>query len=214
MIEVIPAVMPYSKEDVEDKISRVKDVSEWIQLDVMDGNFVQSISWPYKEGDINDFSQYSDLNISLDLMTNNPEIESLKWVGVGVKRIIIHVESITDKSFLQELRNEEVEITLSLSPSTPNSVLDEYEGMYDSVQFMGIEKIGYQGQKFQEIVPDKIKEFKKIHPETKVGVDGGVNFETAPLLVESGVDRLISGSALFDSENISETYKKFQDLVN
>ena len=78
--------------------------------------------------------------------------------------------------------------------------------------FMGIDSVGFQGQIFDEKVIAKIKEVKKIYPELTIQIDGGVNLETAPLLKAAGADRLVIGSAIFESENIVEAIEKFKVL--
>src|ERR1019366_10613197 len=83
-----------------------------------------------------------------------------------------------------------VEIGMGISMHTPNALLDEYlttntEGrtLADFVQFMGIEKIGYQGQHFDPEVLDKIGDLREKFPDAIISVDGGVNFENAHDLV-------------------------------
>ena len=79
---------------------------------------------------------------------------------------------------------------------------------------MGIARIGYQGEQFDERVIDRIKEFKKAYPYSIVSVDGGVNKESAPLLKEAGVDRLVIGSAIFNSGSPEENLQSFEKLLN
>ena len=82
----------------------------------------------------------------------------------------------------------------------------------DFVQFMGIKKIGYQGQEFDTEVLDKISDLRKNFPDTIISVDGGVNFENAQDIVEAGVNRLVSGSAIYESDNIREAITELTNL--
>lgn len=70
---------------------------------------------------------------------------------------------------------------------------------------MGIEKIGFQAQPFDVRVLENVKKIKEIYPSILISIDGGVNLQSAPMLVEAGADRLVVGSALFNSNSISDT---------
>lgn len=244
-IEIIPAVMPNNFQDLTEKIDVVADFVQWIQIDVMDKKFVNSLSWPY--GDKSHFEKiqeqeeglphWQDVNFSIDLMVLNPEEEAPKWVNAGASEIIIHIESLKsgrhfgeklnssrrpdekedlsqDTTFLKELKeSSDIEICLALATETPITALDKYEGFYDSVQFMGIDHIGYQGQEFNENVLDKIRDFRSKNPEMPIGIDGGVNFENIEELVEVGATRIVSGSAIFESVDISSTIREMKNLV-
>jgi ribulose-phosphate 3-epimerase len=84
--------------------------------------------------------------------------------------------------------------------------------MVDFVQFMGIRNVGYQHQGFDEAIFEKIADLRQRYSGVIISVDGGVNFDNAGRLVESGVNRLISGSAIFESENIKETIEEFRKI--
>jgi ribulose-phosphate 3-epimerase len=77
---------------------------------------------------------------------------------------------------------------------------------------MGIDEIGFQGQLFDERVISKIEEFKNKFPKVTVSVDGGVNLESAPKLVKAGAERLVSGSAIFGSDDIESTIGLLKNL--
>jgi len=77
---------------------------------------------------------------------------------------------------------------------------------------MGIEHIGFQGEPFNEKVIEQIKNLKEKYPDLIISVDGSVNENTAPLLVEAGATRLIIGSALNESYDVEETIREFEEL--
>lgn len=222
--EIIPAVMPDSYEDLTDKISRVSKLVDWVQIDVMDGKFVKSKSWPYdkykyfeemveqEEG----LPHWEELNFSIDLMVDDPKKEATKWIEAGASRVIIHIESLRpkDEEFLKELKeNGTVEVCLALSPKTETSDLDKYKGLYDSVQFMGIQNVGYQGEPFVEEVLDKIKDFHEKNKDIPIGIDGGVSFDNIEDLDSVGVSRFVSGSVLFNSIDMEETLDEMRGML-
>ncbi len=243
MIEIIPAIMPKSFEDLNEDLSLVSGLVSHVQIDVMDGVFVPSRSWPYVKNDDTkksgiadpDFAQivkeeggfplWEELDFEVDLMVSNPRVAVPEWIAAGAKRIIVHVESMSEpKAILQEIKSTlpsidsflYTEIGIALNPETPNEVVEPLivAELVDFVQFMGIQKIGFQGQPFDERVLEKISSLRAAHPDVTISVDGSVNMETAPRLVEAGANRLVIGSAIFESENIPEAIDEFFNLVS
>jgi ribulose-phosphate 3-epimerase len=217
MIEIIPAIMPNSFKDLNEKYSLIKEYADIVQIDVMDGNFVQSKNWPY----INEnkglpfvatkgspLLPLIDFNFEVDLMVMNPEKVIESWIKAGAKRVIIHIESVEkiEEVFLKIPSN--IEVGIALNTTTPNEIIYPLIEKIDFVQFMGIEKIGYQGQSFDERVLAKIVDLRAKFPRVIISVDGGVNLETAPKLVEAGANRLVSGSAIFESEDVGAIINK------
>ncbi len=159
---------------------------------------------------------WDEVDFELDLMIEVTEEKLADLMKIGPKRIIFHIESLKDpKTFFENLDQyikDTVEIGIGINISTPVSVVADIKDQIKFVQCMGIEKIGFQGHPFDERVVDKIREIKNLYPDLLVSVDGAVSFDTAPQLVEAGADRLIVGSAIFESENIGETIKELKNL--
>ncbi len=231
MTEIIPAIMPESFGDLKDKMREVSSLVSFVQIDLMDGDFVPSISWPYNDekdegfesilkGD-DDMPYLGELEFEVDLMVKDQEIEALKWMRAGARRIIGHFEAMDDpKGFIDNIRNESpsvdsflsVELGIAIGIETSIEKIEPYISEIDFVQCMGIGKIGYQGESFDDRVVEKVKLLRKRYPKLIISVDGGVNQDTAPQLIESGVNRLAIGSAVFKSDNIEEAVEKFQSL--
>ncbi|HJL55774.1 MAG: hypothetical protein QGH85_01520 [Candidatus Pacebacteria bacterium] len=209
MAEVIPAIMPDSFNDLNEKYAQVKDFVSIVQIDVMDGKFVPSKNFPYIQNDENNLSQI-DFDFEVDLMVSNPENFIESWVKAGAKRIIIHIESVEriEDVFLKV--PSDIETGIALNTTTPNEKIYPLIEKINFVQFMGIEKIGYQGQDFDERVLNKIADLRRKFPRVIISVDGGVSLETAPRLVEAGANRLVSGSAIFESSNIKDTIEQLK----
>jgi len=235
MTEVLPAIIPTSYEDLKEKMSTVRGLASLVQIDVCDGKFVSSKCWPYVGDEENNFKKilkedegfpfWQDMDFEADLMIQNPETEAEKWIKAGAKAIVLHYESspkILD--LVKKLRKDYgyladsvagIEIGLAIDIDTPNTVLDEFlkadkdSGvLVDFVQFMGIKKIGYQGQEFDEEVLTKIKALRKKYPSVVISIDGGVNFDNNKTLIKVGANKLISGSAIFESENIKKAIEE------
>jgi ribulose-phosphate 3-epimerase len=233
-IEIIPTVMPENYDDFIEKINRVYRFVDDIQIDVMDGKFVPSASWPYNSKNDSEWQKilkqeegiphWQKCDFEIDLMVLNQIEEANNWIDAGVKRIIGHYKAffvgrdedsakIELEKFLNLKTERGVEVYMALDPKTDNDVLNPFLDRLDGVQFMGIEKIGYQGQTFSEIVLEKIKNLRNVAPNLPIAVDGGVSFETAPLLIQAGATKLSSGSLIFGATNPKDIIDELKNLV-
>jgi len=229
-MEIIPAILPKDFAELEEKIDLVAGVlidqnasasGPTIQIDICDGKFTPKSGWPYKKHDNNfeailaeerGLPHWEDIDFEMDLMIADPELEIEKWIASGAKRLVIHFKSTKNMDrIIGELQGL-VEIGIAIDLETPVDDIAPFINDIDFVQCMGIAKPGFQGQPFDDRVIAKVRELKERFPERLVSVDGGVNMETAPLLRDAGADRLIIGSAIFDSENIAETIDGFEGV--
>lgn len=240
MPEIIPAILPKDIDDLRERLSMVSGIVPLVQIDVCDGKFTPTKTWPYKKGVDETFLRivaqeegfpfWDSVDFEVDLMVKRPENIIDDWIAAGAKRVIIHIESTPDPlSLIRKIKQEYgtaressygAEVGAALNVETPNeeiydllSEVDD-EGMpaIDFVQFMGIENIGYQGEPFDERVFEKIRELRERFPETIISVDGGVSLDSAAELIEAGANRLVSGSAIFESGDIAGTIKMFQNF--
>jgi len=219
-MEIIPTIMQKSFREMEKQLAMVQDIVPLAQLDVMDGVFVKNKSWPY--GDETQFAKmvkeksrlpFSDkLEYEIDLMVAEPEHVIEDWMHLGVRRLIVHVESTKKLSnIVQDVaahvtkaaaeNMEMVSLGFAINTTTPTALLEPHIYDIDFVQCMGIAEIGKQGQPFDERVIGQIENIKKLHPEIVVSVDGSVNLKTAPRLAAVGATRLAVGSAIFESND-------------
>jgi ribulose-phosphate 3-epimerase len=217
MIEIIPAIMPRSFEDARERSARVAGLVPTVQLDLMDGVFVPEKTWPYIEDTSSTvLPEFHNLAYEIDLMVEEPEETALAWALVGAKRVILHIEnSHRLAKFIEECRKEfgnRVEIGLAVNVETHNEAITPFVATIDFVQCMGIGQIGYQGRPFDERVIPKIFDLRTRHPELIISVDGGVNFDSAPRLIAAGANRLVSGSVIFESSDISAAIARLQQL--
>ena len=225
--EIIPAIIPISFEDMREKVSSVRDLVEWVQVDVIDGIFAPSASWPYAVGDIVSFQKMVNdakslpfldkLNYEIDLMVENPEEEIPKWYSIGARRFIVHIESIKNLDILEQIiiqyrKNGISEVGIALGIDTPVDIMEPIINDIDCVQLMGIARIGYQGERFDERVIDRVKHLRKIHKDVIISIDGGVSFETALPLIKSGATRLVAGSAIFGSDDIERSINTLRSV--
>ena len=141
------------------------------------------------------------------------------YTKLGAKRIIFHIEAMKNledfKNFLEAIDvyiRDGLEIGIAINPNTSIEKLFSIANDIDFVQFMGNDKIGYQGISLDEKVYQNIKTLKEKYPDMLISVDIGVNKDTAPLLVEAGANKLVVGSAIFNTDDIIEAIESFKSL--
>lgn len=232
MIEVLPAVLPKDYEDMKNKIALVRGVVPMVQVDLCDGIFVPSKTWPFSSGGFDDYNFrkiineeegmpfWEEMEFELDMMVEDAVENFDIYTKLGPKRFIFHIEAMKDlesfKDFLEGIdlyTREVIEIGIAINPSTPNENLYPLVPHIDFVQCMGNDKIGFGGVDLdEEKIFTKIKILREKYPDLPIEVDIGVNEETAPKLVEAGATKLAAGSAIFNNDDIIGAVEKFRNL--
>ena len=227
MTEIIPAILVEDFQELRENLARVAGVTNIVQIDVCDGKFVPSTSWPVGASESVDailneeegLPYWDSIDFEFDLMIINAHEQFDFFIRLGAKRIVFHIEAESDKNKFKEFleaidmyTRESVEIGVAINTTTP---IDELSGIIQSVDFvqcMGIEHIGKQGEPFDERSLGQIKALREKYPELIISVDGSVNENTAEKLVEAGANRLVVGSALMQSYDIRETMNNLKRL--
>ncbi len=221
---ILPAIIPKDFEDLENHLVQVRGLVRSIQIDICDGRLTPSPSWPF----IHNFGELEEVlkqqrglplwehfDFEFDLMVQNPAKEYERWIDAGATRLIFHYKEsdiLVLQEIMQKTKERNVEVGLALHIGDSIDAIGPFKELIDVIQFMGILKIGFQGEPFDERVLEKIKKTKEIYPHIPIGVDGGVNRDTAPLIVEAGATRLVVGSALFGDVDLRETIGYFGTL--
>ena len=155
----------------------------------------------------------------LDLMVTNSVENFDIYTKLGPKRVIFHLEAVGEiedfKDFLEGIdmyTRDAIEIGVAISPDINTEDVFPLLHFIDFVQVMGILHEGVQGEEFDDRCIDHIKTLKEKFPDTIISVDGSVNFDTAPALIDAGADRLVIGSAIFNTDDIIGTVERFEDL--
>ena len=230
---IVPAILPASRQDLEDKLTKLAGLADSVQIDVVDGRFAAPACWPYSGGTKElalmaareeTLPHYGEMTFDIDLMAENPEQVVGSWVSLGASRMTIHAEATTalgklvadfqsryghEKDFIPDL----ISLGLAIGADTPLGLIEPFVEQIDYVQLMGIRRIGVQGQPFDGRVVQRVKELKRKHQKLAVQVDGGVSKATAPALLSAGVDRLVIGSALWNAPNLADEIAAFNDLA-
>jgi ribulose-phosphate 3-epimerase len=172
------------------------------QVDVMDGRFVPNITFGVLA--IESLRPLTRLSIEAHLMVEPPEDFIARFAKAGADTIIVHQEATPHlHRAIQQIHHLGKKAGVAINPSTPASTLSEVLGSLQLVLVMTVNP-GFGGQDFIPETLNKIRQIRNAIQERgldcEVEVDGGINNQTARLVVEAGANVLVAGSAVFDSK--------------
>ncbi|PSO45476.1 MAG: hypothetical protein BRC25_02205 [Parcubacteria group bacterium SW_6_46_9] len=224
MINVTPAIIPKTYQLLREEMETVSKLVDRVQVDIMDGHFAPEATWPYSGGreqarfdeivaQERGFPHWRDVQFEIDLMVQNPKDVIDDWIKSGASTIIVHFDSTRKFSAIaSRLKDRGVAVGMAILPSNRNTVVEKHRKEIDFLQVMGNDKIGYHGVQLDPLVYDKLEDLRDRFPDLPIGVDIGVDFSTAPKLVEAGATRLVSGSAIFEAEDPKYAIEKLRNV--
>ena len=223
MIKVVPAIIPHNKEQLEGEIKKVSSFANLVQIDISDGIFTGVKTWPYNGRDTDFFEKlrkeeegwpdWEEVDFEIHLMVRNPEEVVLDWIHTGASVIVIHIESTENIQKIIDICNENfVSVGIAIKPSTDFSLLSKFISEVDFVQVMGSDALGRHGVELDLRVISKIKSLRNENPELVIAIDIGVTDDTAPVLIEAGINKLVSGGEILNADNPEEVYSELSNL--
>ncbi len=188
--------------------------ADWFHLDIMDGVFVPNISYGLPV--VKSIRTMAEKPLDVHLMITGPERYVSDFKKAGADVLTVHYEAATHlHRLVWQIKNEDMMAGVALNPHTPISLLEDILPDLDMVLIMSVNP-GFGGQKFIQNSLRKVQNLRemaeRLNPDVLIEVDGGVDDETAPLLVEAGADILVSGNYIFKSANPKETINDLKSI--
>lgn len=211
-----PSILAADFTQLGEEIRRAdKAGAQYIHYDVMDGMFVPSITFGMPV--LSSIRKITDRILDVHLMIENPERYIDEFADCGADIITVHAESCRHLDrVISQIHQKGIKAGVALNPATSLSVLDYILDKVDMVLIMTVNP-GFGGQKFIESSYDKIRELKKRITEKKlqtdIQVDGGINTETLPGVLEAGANIIVAGSAVFKGD-IQKNVQELLSMIN
>lgn len=216
---IIPAIIPNSLRDIESQVFLVKDYVSRVQVDVVDGLFANSITWPYVNG--GDFDGivsgvkrlpfHSEVEYEIHLMVQDPASKIDEWIAAGANAIIAHASMLQSPHLTsKKIKDAGIEFGIAVTPIEYQIIDDTIFELADFIQVMGSNKIGHHGVKLSEEAVDIIKALSK-NFKRPISVDIGVNSNTIGKLRNAGATRFVSGSAIFKSNSTKDAINSLEE---
>jgi ribulose-phosphate 3-epimerase len=207
---VIPALLTDKKNELKEMINICIEFTDYVQIDIMDGEFVPSRSIVIKDLE----GLICPIRSEAHLMVKEPSLWFEPFKKFGAERVIYHFEIEEDHLVLiSKAREMGLSVGIAVNPATELKEFEFLVDKVDTVLFMSVNP-GFYGARFIPEVLGKIKKFKSKYPSKNVGIDGGIKLSNCFEAKASGVDYLCIGSAILESNNPGKAYGEFIKLFH
>lgn len=175
---------------------------KWLHIDIMDGQFVPTISMGTPV--LASVRKISKLFLDVHIMAQEPDHLIGELADAGADMITVHAEACThlDRT-LHLIRESGCKCGVAINPATPISVLEHVLDLADMVLIMSVNP-GFGGQSYIPYCTEKIRRLRTMAQEQglelDIEVDGGINKNTLPEVLEAGANIIVAGSAVFKGD--------------
>ncbi len=205
--EIIPAIIAHDQGELDERIQKIKGLSPIVQLDVMDGRFVQDSTFAFS------FALPKKIEFEAHLMVRDP----FSWIKEHkgrVASVIVHAEALPFAllrdpllPLIKQLHESHTRLGLALNPETPVKRIRKYLEHVDIVLVMTV-KPGAYGAAFLPEMLHKIEELRRLAPKVVIEVDGGIDPRTLKECRKAGATSFVVGSYLQQAPNIKQAWQE------
>ncbi len=214
MVAIAPSILAANMACLATEVKAVAPYADYIHLDVMDGHFVDNLS--FGPGIIQSLRRATTKPFDVHLMITEPEKWITRYAEAGADIISIHVEACSCiRDTLIHIRSLGKKAGIAINPETSIDVTIDLLNNVDIVVVMSVNP-GFGGQKYIPYTNDKLSALRSLTLDKNIllEVDGGINVNTATLAIRSGADILVAGSSIFSQNDYAVAIKQIRKNNN